>query len=161
VTGNAPPARARCSLERFRSAGTICKTHGRDGSFGHSAPFMIFPAKLSVPSAQAIAGSSKGFCVITTRRKLDVTMRFWYTPPQYIVDQPEETQSMPLYEYECDECGQGFELLVGFSQADKAKKCPGCGGEKTHRKVSSFAMGGSSRSGSGAVSSAPVSSPFT
>jgi putative FmdB family regulatory protein len=68
---------------------------------------------------------------------------------------------MPLYEFECDECGQGFELLVGFSQADKAHTCPGCGGEHTHRKISSFAMGGSSSGGSAALSSAPVSSPFT
>jgi len=68
---------------------------------------------------------------------------------------------MPLYEFVCDECGQAFELLVGFSQADKAQRCPDCGGEKTHRKMSSFAMGGSSSSSSASLSSAPVSSPFT
>jgi len=68
---------------------------------------------------------------------------------------------MPLYEFVCDECGQGFELLVGFSQADKAHKCPSCGGEQTHRKVSSFAMGGSSSGGSASFSPAPARSPFT
>ena len=68
---------------------------------------------------------------------------------------------MPLYEFVCDECGQPFELLVGFSQADEAHKCPGCGGRQTHRKMSSFAMGGSSSNGSAALSSAPACSPFT
>lgn len=68
---------------------------------------------------------------------------------------------MPLYEFICDECGQAFELLVGFSQADAAHTCPNCGGEQTHRKVSSFAMGGSSSSGSAAIPAAPVRSPFT
>ena len=68
---------------------------------------------------------------------------------------------MPIYEYVCDECGQGFELLVGFSQADNAQKCPDCGGEETHRKLSSFAMGGSSSIGSAALPAAPARSPFT
>ena len=68
---------------------------------------------------------------------------------------------MPLYEFVCDECGQDFELLVGFSKADDAHKCPGCGGQQTHRKVSSFAMGGSSSGGVAPMTSAPARSPFT
>ncbi len=67
---------------------------------------------------------------------------------------------MPLYEFVCDECGQPFELLVGFSQADEAQTCPTCGGEQTHRKMSSFAMGASS-SGSPVMPAAPARSPFT
>jgi putative FmdB family regulatory protein len=68
---------------------------------------------------------------------------------------------MPLYEFVCAECGKEFELLVGFSKADEAQTCPSCGGRHSQRKVSSFAMGGSSSSGGAAFSSAPVSSPFS
>jgi putative FmdB family regulatory protein len=67
---------------------------------------------------------------------------------------------MPLYEFVCDECGQAFELLVGFSQTSEPQTCPGCGGAQTHRKMSSFAVGGSS-SGTPAMSAAPARSPFT
>ena len=67
---------------------------------------------------------------------------------------------MPLYEFVCAGCGQEFELLVGFSKADDPQTCPSCGSKQSNRKVSSFAMGGSSSSG-GTFSSAPVSSPFT
>ncbi len=66
---------------------------------------------------------------------------------------------MPLYEFMCAECGKEFELLVGFSKADDPQTCPTCGSKHSQRKVSSFAMGGSS-SGGGAISSAPVRSPF-
>ena len=34
---------------------------------------------------------------------------------------------MPLYEYECDACGQRFELIQSFSDPP-VEKCPTCGG---------------------------------
>jgi putative FmdB family regulatory protein len=36
---------------------------------------------------------------------------------------------MPLYEYFCDACGEGFEALVSFGASDSfTHGCPGCGG---------------------------------
>ena len=39
---------------------------------------------------------------------------------------------MPIYEYRCPKCGQDFELMRPFSQADELAPCPSCGssGEK-------------------------------
>src|SRR5262245_30172788 len=34
---------------------------------------------------------------------------------------------MPLYEYECDQCGHRFEVIQKFSDAP-VEKCPVCGG---------------------------------
>ena len=35
--------------------------------------------------------------------------------------------AMPLYEYECDNCGHRFEVIQKFSD-DPLKECPKCGG---------------------------------
>ncbi|MBI3617019.1 MAG: zinc ribbon domain-containing protein [Candidatus Omnitrophica bacterium] len=41
---------------------------------------------------------------------------------------------MPTYQYECDACGHGFEVLQ--SMVDKKfKKCPKCGKLKLHRLI--------------------------
>ena len=34
---------------------------------------------------------------------------------------------MPMYEYECDACGHGFELIQKFSD-EPVSSCPSCGG---------------------------------
>ena len=67
---------------------------------------------------------------------------------------------MPLYEYVCPTCGQSFDKLVRFSEADKIPVCPNCGEKETHKKISAGSMIGSSSSGSTSVSR-PASSPFT
>jgi len=36
---------------------------------------------------------------------------------------------MPIYEYQCTKCGQGFELRRTFAESDAAAVCPNCGGE--------------------------------
>jgi putative FmdB family regulatory protein len=41
---------------------------------------------------------------------------------------------MPIYEFECDECGERFEELVG-SEVTSAP-CPGCGSGRTRRLIS-------------------------
>ncbi len=60
---------------------------------------------------------------------------------------------MPVYEFQCDDCGQVFEALLRFSQADEKQSCPGCGGQNTHRLLSRIAApsfsGGSGASVSG------------
>jgi putative FmdB family regulatory protein len=46
---------------------------------------------------------------------------------------------MPLYEYECDACGQRFELIQKFSDAP-ADTCKACGKGPVHRLLSSPAI---------------------
>ena len=45
---------------------------------------------------------------------------------------------MPLYEYECDQCGHRFEQIQKFSDP-QVETCPKCGG-KVHKLISSPAF---------------------
>jgi putative FmdB family regulatory protein len=67
---------------------------------------------------------------------------------------------MPLYEYHCPGCGDTFDKLVRFSEADKMPICPNCGETETRKKISAGAVIGSSSSRETSVSR-PTSSPFT
>lgn len=61
---------------------------------------------------------------------------------------------MPLYEYHCNECGEEFEKMVRFSEADRSPLCPQCQSSDTKKKISSFAsIGASIGGGSFATSS--------
>ena len=61
---------------------------------------------------------------------------------------------MPIYEYECDQCGESFEKMVRFSEADLTPACPECASTATHKKISKVvslgasSWGGASSSGS-------------
>lgn len=46
---------------------------------------------------------------------------------------------MPLYEYECDQCGESFELIVPMSEKDNPTECPLCHDAHTRRKISAIA----------------------
>ncbi|MBD8878882.1 MULTISPECIES: FmdB family zinc ribbon protein [Rhodanobacter] len=50
---------------------------------------------------------------------------------------------MPIYEFECSQCGHRFDRLQKLSDADPAD-CPQCGAPKVHRRVSapSFRLSG-------------------
>ncbi len=48
---------------------------------------------------------------------------------------------MPLYEYECRECGARFELLRRMNDADRDVRCPKCQAKNAERLVSGFAAG--------------------
>ncbi|MBN2372025.1 MAG: zinc ribbon domain-containing protein [Vicinamibacteria bacterium] len=50
---------------------------------------------------------------------------------------------MPLYEYRCQECGATTEALVTIAKRDDAV-CSKCGSRKLERKLSTFAVRGSS-----------------
>ncbi len=65
---------------------------------------------------------------------------------------------MPLYEYNCFECGKSFSELRGFSQIDKKIDCPNCRSHSTERLVSSFSLGNQAKK-SGTFCS-PSSSKF-
>ena len=45
---------------------------------------------------------------------------------------------MPIYEFECGECGERFEELV--AAGTERTTCPSCGAEGAERKLSSFAF---------------------
>jgi putative FmdB family regulatory protein len=58
---------------------------------------------------------------------------------------------MPIYEYECNQCGEPFEKMVRFSDADQIPACPKCESKDTYKKISAvFSFGAS---GLGAISS--------
>ncbi|MFC2072725.1 zinc ribbon domain-containing protein [Chloroflexota bacterium] len=59
---------------------------------------------------------------------------------------------MPIYEYECENCGERFELRRSISDNDNEIRCPKCGAKKPRRVFSMFATGSSS------VACAPSSS---
>ena len=47
---------------------------------------------------------------------------------------------MPLYEYECSDCGEGFEVLV--LDSDEIIKCAICDSENIGKQFSTFGLGG-------------------
>lgn len=56
---------------------------------------------------------------------------------------------MPIYEYQCSDCGQPFEKMVRFSEADQNPPCPSCQSQNTKKQLSTFAaLGGASSAGS-------------
>ncbi len=61
---------------------------------------------------------------------------------------------MPIYEYECDQCGESFEKMVRFSEADLTPVCPECASTATHKKISKVvSLGGSDSGGSSSYDS--------
>jgi putative FmdB family regulatory protein len=52
---------------------------------------------------------------------------------------------MPIYEYQCNQCGEPFEKMVRFNEADQIPACPKCESKDTHKKISAvFSFGASS-----------------
>jgi putative FmdB family regulatory protein len=61
---------------------------------------------------------------------------------------------MPIYEYQCHDCGKEFEKMVRFSEADRDQACPSCQSQNTKKKISVFAsMGGPGAESSGSSGS--------
>ena len=46
---------------------------------------------------------------------------------------------MPLVEYQCNECSNQFEILVGVSKDTEKAVCPECGSKKVEKLFSAFA----------------------
>jgi len=66
---------------------------------------------------------------------------------------------MPIYEYRCADCEQGFEVFVRPGR-DEAE-CPSCHGANLVREMSVFAPGAASRTASnGEAPAAAAKAPF-
>jgi putative FmdB family regulatory protein len=66
---------------------------------------------------------------------------------------------MPIYSYQCEKCGNPFDLLEGMTAEKVVRKCPVCGSKKVRKKMSGFSVGGSS--GGSGISSCPTGTcPF-
>lgn len=50
----------------------------------------------------------------------------------------QEGHPMPLYEYECQHCGQVFEVFTQRRETAAQPKCPACGKAGAERVLSSF-----------------------
>lgn len=53
---------------------------------------------------------------------------------------------MPVYQYQCTQCGKMFELLRSISADDSDLKYPECGAGHSQRAISMFAQSGNSGS---------------
>ncbi len=70
---------------------------------------------------------------------------------------------MPLYEYECEKCGEVVEILWRRPEDEKGMKCSACGSSELHRKLSAFSakVGSGSIGGSASAASCPTGTcPF-
>jgi putative FmdB family regulatory protein len=47
---------------------------------------------------------------------------------------------MPIYEYQCQDCGAEFEELTGASPEHEAVTCRGCASRRVTRLLSAFAV---------------------
>lgn len=68
---------------------------------------------------------------------------------------------MPVYEYRCNHCGQVFEKMVRWSEADRLPECPACLSDDTRKQISSFASLGGTRGGETSSSSCGSSGRFS
>ena len=69
---------------------------------------------------------------------------------------------MPIYEYECKDCGKEFEKIMSFSAKDiDSPECPGCSSHETHRRISRVSSHGQSNSGGYSSSSCGSSGGFS
>jgi putative FmdB family regulatory protein len=58
---------------------------------------------------------------------------------------------MPVYEYRCEECGEGFELFVRSLSQKADPVCPKCKSRRVKKAVSLFGVGGVGSSASAAA----------
>lgn len=68
---------------------------------------------------------------------------------------------MPIFEFQCDDCGQPFEELVFSTSTIDDLVCPECGSKEIHKMISTFAskIAGGGSGPSLSASSAPSCAP--
>jgi len=47
---------------------------------------------------------------------------------------------MPIYEYQCEECGEEFEKLIRSVSSPPEIECPKCGSDKIRKILSAFGI---------------------
>lgn len=67
---------------------------------------------------------------------------------------------MPMYQYTCQTCGQGFEKQLRMSESSATQSCPACGSRETRKRLGAIAVNAGTRM-STAVSTPPPTSRFT
>lgn len=45
---------------------------------------------------------------------------------------------MPLYLYRCEYCGETFEKMARFTEADQTQECPYCHSQNTQKQITTF-----------------------
>lgn len=53
--------------------------------------------------------------------------------------------AMPIYEYQCLDCDERFEILQRMGEGAADLKCPRCGKSRVSKQFSTFASGASSQ----------------
>jgi putative FmdB family regulatory protein len=66
---------------------------------------------------------------------------------------------MPMYEYQCRECGHRFERLVR-SRRDRPSACPHCGARNPEKQFSTFSAATGSHGGTATPSCPTGTCPF-
>ncbi|MDQ7793228.1 MAG: zinc ribbon domain-containing protein [bacterium] len=56
---------------------------------------------------------------------------------------------VPIYEFRCDDCRRKFETLCRMGEDGSSLACPGCGGKRLRRCVSTFSAFSRDGGGSG------------
>lgn len=59
-------------------------------------------------------------------------------------------RDMPIYEYQCLDCGERFEVLQRMGEGAEGLTCPECETDRVTKQFSTFASGASSDQGSAA-----------
>ena len=54
---------------------------------------------------------------------------------------------MPLYAYQCKNCGENFEKVRSMNDRDEELACPACGAMHPQRVLASFSLGSGGSSG--------------
>lgn len=68
---------------------------------------------------------------------------------------------MPIYEYECTECGERTQRLQGVGQDSTGEKCESCGKGKLKKVFSMFATKDAGHGTTASSCSTGSSSPFS
>jgi putative FmdB family regulatory protein len=58
---------------------------------------------------------------------------------------------MPIYTYECKDCGRKFELLIGVGKGKEEVRCKKCNSTNVERTFSAFNIGSGSSSSSSSI----------
>ncbi|MEA3408310.1 MAG: zinc ribbon domain-containing protein [Chloroflexota bacterium] len=62
---------------------------------------------------------------------------------------------MPIYEYQCEECGHNFEKLIRSMSSTPDIECPKCHSANCKKAISLFGTSSSGSAGSSAAACAP------